>query len=238
MAVLIIAIVYVPVLLLVGVEGKMFRPMALTVLFAMAFALILTFTWVPAAGAVFLKPSKHHEPKLISWLRQRYTRVVDWLANRTGFVISAVLGTVAVGVVFAMTLGAEFVPRLEEGSLAIQITRPPSVSIAEAARGTSAVEAALKKFPDVVRVVSRTGSPDVATDVMGIEQSDVIVILKPRSQWVTGHDAASFAEAFEPVVKKALPGAGLRLHATHRQCALQELIGGVRSDVGVKLYGR
>jgi heavy metal efflux system protein len=236
MAVLIIAIVYVPVLLLVGVEGKMFRPMALTVLYAMGFALVLTFTWVPAIGAVFLKPGKHHEPKVIGVLRQRYVKIVSWLAPRSRLVIGAVIATIAVGVGFAKTLGAEFVPRLEEGSLAIQIARPPSVSIAEAARGTTAVEAALKKFPDVVRVVSRTGSPDVATDVMGVEQSDVIVILKPRNQWVTGHDAASFAEAFEPVVKKALPGAVFAF-TQPIDMRVQELIGGVRSDVGVKLYG-
>ncbi|MGC4068557.1 MAG: CusA/CzcA family heavy metal efflux RND transporter [Polyangiaceae bacterium] len=236
MAVLIIAIVYVPVLLLVGVEGKMFRPMALTVLFAMAFALVLTFTWIPAAGAVFLKPSKHHEPRVIGWLRERYVRTTAWLARRHGLVVVAVVVTIATGVAAGSTLGAEFVPRLEEGSLAIQVTRPPSVSLAEAARGTSAVEAALRKFPDVAKVVSRTGSPDVATDVMGVEQSDVLVMLKPRNQWVSGKDAASFAEAFEPEVKKALPGAVFSF-TQPIEMRVQELIGGVRSDVGVKLFG-
>ena len=236
MAVLIIAIVYLPVLLLVGVEGKMFRPMALTVLFAMAFALILTFTWIPAAGAVFLKPGKHLEPKLISFLRGKYVHATTWLSKRYVLVLVAVIASIAVGVGFGSTLGAEFVPRLEEGSLAIQITRPPSVSLSEAAQGTTSVEAALKQFPDVARVVSRTGSPDVATDVMGVEQSDVIVILKPRAQWVTGHDAASFANAFAPVVKKALPGAVFSF-TQPIEMRVQELIGGVRSDVGVKLFG-
>jgi len=236
MAIMIIAIVYLPVLLLVGVEGKMFRPMALTVLFAMVTALVLTFTWIPAAATILLKKAPHSEPKVISWLRERYRRAVTWLAPRSGMVIVAVVGTVAVGVGIAATLGAEFTPRLEEGSLAIQVTRPPSVSIDEAARGTTALENALKQFPDVERVVSRTGSPDVATDVMGIEQSDVLVILKPRNKWVSGHDAASFAQAFEPIVKKALPGAVFAF-TQPIEMRVQELIGGVRSDVGVKLFG-
>lgn len=236
MAVLIIAVVYLPVLLLVGIEGKMFRPMALTVLFAMATALVLTFTWIPAAAAVFLKPGAHHEPRVIGWLRGHYRSAIVKLAPRHVLVVSGIALTVGFGAYLASTLGAEFTPRLEEGSLAIQVTRPPSVSIAEAANGTTALELALKQFPDVERVVSRTGSPDVATDVMGVEQSDVIVMLKPRDQWQSGHDAASFAETFEPVVKRALPGAVFAF-TQPIEMRVQELIGGVRSDLGVKLYG-
>jgi cobalt-zinc-cadmium resistance protein CzcA len=236
MAVLIIAIVYLPVLLLVGVEGKMFRPMAYTVLFAMGTALVLTFTWIPAAASVFLKPTAHHEPKLIGWLREHYRRAIERLARRHRSVIAVVVGTLALGAALVSTLGAEFVPRLEEGSLAIQVTRPPSVSLEEAARGTTALEQALTQLPDVARVVSRTGSPDVATDVMGVEQTDVLVMLKPRSEWSSGHDAASFAQAFEPVVKRALPGAVFTF-TQPIEMRVQELIGGVRSDVGIKLFG-
>jgi cobalt-zinc-cadmium resistance protein CzcA len=236
MAVLIIAIVYLPILLLVGVEGKMFRPMALTVLFAMVMALVLTFTWIPAAGAVFLKNIPHREPRLIRWLRDRYVPRVRRLTTQLGLVVGSVLLSLAIGAVAAMTRGAEFVPRLEEGSLAIQVTRTPSVSLEEAGKGTLAIEKALLAFPDVSRVVSRTGSPDVATDVMGVEQSDVIVMLKPRSQWVTGHDAASFASAFQPVLRRVLPGAAMGF-TQPIEMRVQELIGGVRSDVGVKIYG-
>ena len=236
MAVVIIAIVYAPILLLVGVEGKMFRPMALTVLFAMAMALILTFTWIPAAGVVFLKNIKHREPRLITWLRNRYVPRLRQLTSQYKLVVSGVLICLGIGTVAAMTRGAEFVPRLEEGSLAIQVTRPPSVSLEEAARGTLEIEKALHAFPDVSRVISRTGSPDVATDVMGIEQSDVLVMLKPRSQWVSGHDAASFAGAFQPVLRRLLPGAAFGF-TQPIEMRVQELIGGVRSDVGVKVYG-
>lgn len=236
MAVVIIGIVYVPILLLVGVEGKMFRPMALSVLFALLVALILTFTWIPAAAAAFLKNVAKHEPRYVEWLRLHYVPLVRWLSPRFGLVSVVMLIALALGALCAMTRGTEFVPRLEEGSLAIQVTRPPSVSLQEAAQGTQEIEKALRAFPDVARVVSRTGSPDVATDVMGTEQSDVIVILKPRSQWVTGHDAASFSNAFEPALRKALPGAALSF-TQPIEMRVQELIGGVRSAVGIKIYG-
>lgn len=236
MAVLIIAVVYVPVLLLEGVEGKMFRPMALTVLFAIGTALVLTFTWVPAMGGLLLRAGAHHEPFLPRQFARLYRPVARYMTPRAGFAGLVLLLLLVAGSVVALTRGAEFVPRLEEGSLAIQITRPPSVSLAEAVRGTTAVEQALLKFPDVERVVSRTGSPDVATDVMGVEQSDVMVLLKPRSQWTTGKDAASFAAAFEPALKKVLPGTAFGF-TQPIEMRVGELIGGVRSDVGVKLFG-
>ena len=236
MAVVIIAIVYAPIMLLEGVEGRMFRPMALTVLFAMATALVLTFTWVPAMGALVLKTSAAHEPRVVRWLRRGYDPILHFLSRRWKTAAIGVTVLIALGAVVASTRGAEFVPRLEEGDLALQITRPPSVSLGEAVRGTTVVERALAKFPDVERVVSRTGSPDVATDVMGVEQSDVFVLLKPRDQWTTAHDAAGFAEAFEPVLHKALPGTAFGF-TQPIEMRVQELIGGVKSDVGVKIFG-
>jgi cobalt-zinc-cadmium resistance protein CzcA len=234
--VLIIAIVYVPVLLLEGVEGKMFRPMALTVLFALGTALVLTFTWIPALGGLVLRRAKHHEPRIVSWLRSGYRPLLLWAVRHYRVAITGVGTLLAAGVVLAWTRGVVFVPRLEEGSVAIQVTRPPSVSIAEAARGTTAIERALAKFPDVTRVVSRTGSPDVATDVMGPEQSDIFVMLRPRSEWVTAHDAAGFADAFAPRLAEALPGAAFAF-TQPIEMRVQELIGGVKADVGVKIFG-
>jgi len=236
MSVVIIGIVYTPILLLVGVEGKMFRPMALTVLFAMAMALVLTFTWIPAAGVLCLKYLSHKEPRIIAWMRNCYVPRLRQLAPKHRVVAAGVLVSLGLGVLVASTRGAEFIPRLEEGALAIQVTRPPSVSLEEAARGTTDIEQVLRQFPDVDRVISRTGSPDVATDVMGIEQSDVLVTLKPRSQWVSGHDAASFAATFQPKLRSALPGTVFGF-TQPIEMRVQELIGGVRSDVGVKVYG-
>lgn len=236
LAVLIIAVVYVPVLLLEGVEGKMFRPMALTVLFALATASILTFTWVPAIGALALRHAAHAEPRVIGWLRKAYLPAIRALVARWRLAAAGVLALIAGGALIAVTRGAEFVPRLEEGDVAIQVARPASVSLAEAARGTLALEKALKAFPEVERVVSRTGSPDVATDVMGPDQSDVFVILKPRTTWTTATDAAGFATAFEPVLRKALPGSGFAF-TQPIEMRVQELIGGIKADVGVKIFG-
>ncbi|MFO0564364.1 MAG: CusA/CzcA family heavy metal efflux RND transporter [Polyangiaceae bacterium] len=236
MAVLIIAIVYAPVLLLQGVEGKMFRPMALTVLFALGVSLVLTFTWVPAMGGLLLSGAAHDEPRVVQWLRRLYRPVVTHLVDRWRLAASAVAVLIVLGGAVAATRGAEFVPRLEEGDLAIQVTRPPSVTLAEASRGTTAVEQVLARYPEVERVVSRTGSPDVATDVMGPEQSDVLVIMKPRKEWRTAHDAAGFAEVLGPELEKALPGSAFGF-TQPIEMRVDELIGGVKADVGVKIFG-
>lgn len=236
MAVVIIAVVYLPVLLLEGVEGRMFRPMALTVLFALVTALVLTFAWVPAIGGILLDRASHAEPRPVRWLRRRYARIAAALVDRWKTAAAGVALLVVLGTLVAMGRGAEFVPRLEEGDLAIQVTRPPSVSLAESIRGTTAIERALARFPEVERVVSRTGSPDIATDVMGVEQSDVFVLLKPRSTWTTAHSAAGFATAFAPALRSALPGTGFSF-TQPIEMRVQELIGGVRSDVGIKIFG-
>ncbi len=236
MAVLIIAIVYLPVLLLEGVEGRMFRPMALTVLFALGTALVLTFTWVPAIGGLVLGSKHTGDPWIVRMLKRAYKPVIGALVLRWKSAAVGVGLLIVAGAAVAATRGAEFIPRLEEGDIAIQVTRPPSVSLAEAVRGTSSVEQALARFPEVERVVSRIGSPDVATDVMGIEQADVFVLLKPRATWTTAKDAAGFAGAFEPVLAKALPGTAFGF-TQPIEMRVQELIGGVRSDVGVKVFG-
>lgn len=236
MAVLIIAIVYLPVLLLEGVEGRMFRPMALTVLFALGTALALTFTWVPAIGGLVLGRAPAGHPWLVRVLERAYQPIVRALVGRWKTAAAGVVVLLVAGAAAAATRGAEFIPRLEEGAVALQVTRPPSVSLAESIRGTTAVEQALVRFPEVDRVVSRVGSPDVATDVMGIEQADVFVLLKPRSTWKTASDAAGFAGAFEPVLRQALPGTAFGF-TQPIEMRVQELIGGVRSDVGVKVFG-
>lgn len=236
MAVTIIGIVYAPVLLLEGVEGRMFRPMALTVLFAMATSLVLTFTWVPAL-TTFLRVAEHDlEPLIVRQLRRVYVPLLESVLRRPLWAMMALGAMLSAGVAVAATMGAEFMPRLEEEDLAVQVARPPSVSLSESVRGTTDVEAALMSFPEVERVVTRTGSPDVATDVMGIEQSDVFVLLKPRDTWVTARNAAGFAKAFEPRLREALPGAAFGF-TQPIEMRMQELLGGVKADVGIKVFG-
>lgn len=234
--VLIIAIVYVPVLLLEGTEGRTFRPMAWTVLFALGTALILTFTWVPAAGSVLLRKAHHGDPWIVRQMTRAYVPVLEMvLAHPVVAVVGAATITAA-GLGTGYTLGAEFVPRLEEGDMVVQVTRPPSVSLSEASRGTTALEAELKKVPEVEHVVSRIGAPDVATDVMGIEMADVFVILKPRKEWKTAHDAAGFAEVMNGPANRALPGTDIAF-TQPIEMRMQELVGGVKAAFGVKVYG-
>ncbi len=236
LAVGIIAIVYLPVLLLEGVEGRMFRPMALTVLFALGTAFVLTFTWVPTLAGWLLPEGPQKEPAVARHARSVYQWVLQRLLGRPRMVLLATLLLVVLGVSTAASLGGEFVPRLEEGSLAIQLTRPPSVSLKEAIEGTTRVERALARFPEVRRVVSRIGSPDVATDVMGLEQADVLVSMKPRSEWTTASDASGFAERLLPVLREELPGTGFAF-TQPIEMRVSELIGGVQSDLGVKIFG-
>ncbi len=234
--VFIIGVVYVPVLMLEGVEGKMFRPMALTVLFALGTALLLSFTWIPALGSFALRRAHSGDPWVIRWIRRAYTPVLERLTRRRAPAVALAGVLVVVGIVAGSTLGADFVPRLEEGDLVVQLTRPPSVSLAESVRGTSTVEEVLGRYPEVKRVVSRTGSPDVATDIMGLEQSDIFVLLKPRSEWTTADSREALVAIFEKELERALPGTALAF-TQPIEMRVQELLGGSRSDVGIKVFG-
>ena len=132
--------------------------------------------------------------------------------------------------------GAEFIPRLEEGDLVVQVNRPPSVSIEESVRGNTTIQQTLLPFPEVKRVVARTGSPDVATDIMGIEQSDVFVILKPRAEWPVPKTTEQLVTEMDHALRKALPGAAYGF-TQPIDMRVQELLGGVKSDVGIKVFG-
>lgn len=233
--VIIIAIVYVPVLLLQGVEGKMFRPMGLTVLFALGTALILTFTWVPALGSMVLTKVHDRDPWVIRKLRPLYTPLLHVFTGRRFFAVGLVTFLSVLGLVAGSTLGADFVPRLEEGDIVLQMTRPASVSVDESEWGTTRAEEVLMAFPEVVRVISRTGSPDVATDIMGLEQSDIFVTLRPVSQWTVAGREELIAK-FDEALGKALPGTAFGF-TQPIEMRVQELLGGAKSDVGVKLFG-
>lgn len=236
LGVFIVGVVYAPILLLEGVEGKMFRPMAWTVLFALGTALVLTFTWVPVVASIALRRIHERESWLIRHARRLYRPALDGLLRRPAVALAIAALLLVVGAICAVGRGAEFIPRLEEGDLVIQVTRPSSVSLAEAIAGTTDVERVLRTFPEVRRVVSRSGSPDVATDVMGVEMADVFVLLRPRSEWTSAHDREGLVEVFGERLRGALPGAvfGFTQPIEMRS---QELLGGVRSDVGIKIFG-
>jgi cobalt-zinc-cadmium resistance protein CzcA len=233
----IIILVYLPILTLGGVEGKMFKPMAFTVVFALAGSLILTLTLTPVLASLLLKKTgREHEPRFVGAARRIYLRALDaCLRRRVRVALVAILVAVAGGVV-ASRLGAEFIPRLDEGDVAINAVRLPSVALSEAVAGTGRIERVLRRFPEVVTVVTRSGSPELATDVMGIELADVFVILKPRSEWTTAKTKGELVERMSESLSEGVPGPGFSF-TQPIEMRFNELLAGVRSDVAVKLFG-
>lgn len=231
-----IALVYVPVLFLEGVEGKLFRPMALTVLFALGTAIVLTFTWVPALASFALGKAHDGDPRVVRWLRRIYDPILERMLRRPWLAGAIAIVLLALGAAAGATRGVEFVPRLEEGDLVVQVTRPPSVSLDEAIAGATTVETTLRKFPEVRTVVSRTGSPDVATDIMGVEQSDVFIMLEPRDRWRNEMTRESLAEEMSEALRRELPGTAFGF-TQPIEMRTHELLGGTKSDVGLKIFG-
>jgi cobalt-zinc-cadmium resistance protein CzcA len=237
-AVAIIILVYVPVLSLRGVEGKMFQPMALTVVFALAVSLVLALTWVPALCTfVFRKGVVEHDTWLLRRIRAWYApllhRSVAQPKRTIGF--ASVIFAVSLGAV--PFLGAEFVPTLEEGAIAMHAIRLPSVSLEESVKAVTRIERVLlDRFPNEVEtVVSKTGRPEVATDPMGVELTDVIIMLKPNSEW-TVSSKEELIEAIERTLRDEVPGQRFSF-SQPIEMRMNELISGVRSDVAVSIYG-
>ncbi len=236
-AVLIIMIVYLPILTLQGVEGKMFRPMALTVIFALAAALILSLTLMPVlASFSFRRGLKEKETWLIRKAHQLYIPVVTRAMGRRWLVVSISAVIFAVSVLVASRMGAEFIPRLSEGAFAIQAWRLPSVALSQSVRNTTLIEKTLKKFPEVITVVSRTGQAEIPTDPMGVEVSDIYVILKPQEEWTTAQNREDMIAAMDKELDKNVPGTVFS-YSQPIELRMQELIAGVRSDIAISLYG-
>lgn len=236
-AVGIIIVVYLPILSLLGLEGKMFRPMAMTVIFALGASLLFAVGGVPVLSYWFARARPNHEETwLIRHLRRLYRPCLAVSLNRPALVVIPGILLFILSLVIGSRLGIEFVPRLEEGDMAIQVWRLPSVSLTESVETALGVERALRQFPEVVQVVTRTGSPEVATDVMGIELSDVFVVLKPRQEWTTATSKAALIEKFKTAVLAAVPGVGLSF-TQPIEMRFNELIAGTRSDLAIKIFG-
>jgi cobalt-zinc-cadmium resistance protein CzcA len=233
----IISIVYLPILSLMGIEGKMFRPMAETVLLALAGALLLAFTFVPALASLAL-PRKVAEKDsfIVAGARKMYDPALRTTMRHPRIVALVAVLTLAGTGWLATRLGAEFVPSLDEGAIALQAWRPPSVSLEESVRQTTEMEKVLKEFPEVVTVVSKTGRAEIATDPMGVEISDVFVMLKPHDQWQTADDREELVEKIDERLRARLPGT-IFSYSQPIELRVAELISGVRSEVAVKIFG-
>lgn len=235
--VMIITMVYLPVLTLEGVEGKMFKPMALTVMFALLGSLILAMTLMPALSSYLLPGKvKEQETFLIRRAKAIYVPVLNATLRHPKLTVSIAAATFLISVVLALRLGAVFIPRLDEGAIAIQAWRLPSVGLQESIRSTTLIEKVLKQFPEVVTVVSRTGQAEIPTDPMGIETSDIYVILKRRSEWVTAKTREELIAKIDAALKEAVPGTVFS-YSQPIELRMQELIAGVRSDIAIKIFG-
>ncbi len=236
-AVLIIMIVYLPILTLEGVEGKMFRPMALTVVFALVGSLILALTVMPVlASLLFRGKVSEHEPRLVHWLKTRYRPILSRTLAHPGLTAAIAGGIFALSMLLVPLMGTEFIPKLDEGTLAIQAWRLPSVSLTESIKSTTLIEKILKQFPEVVSVVSRTGQAEIPTDPMGVETSDIFVMLKDHSEWTTATNREGLVAAFDEALDKAVPG-NVFSYSQPIELRVQELIAGVRSDLAITLFG-
>lgn len=235
---LIIMIVYLPILTLEGVEGKLFRPMALTVIFALAGSLILSLTLMPVLTSLLLtRKMKARENFLVRAAKWIYRPIARFAIRARYFVILFSIGLIGAAAWLGAGIGAEFVPRLSEMGIIINTVRLSGVSLEESVRyGTKVEQLVLAKFPDEVENIwTRTGTPEVATDPMGIELSDVFITLKPRSQWTR----ASNQEELMEVMRQELDGLpGMRMLYTQPiEMRVNEMIAGIRGDLGVKLFG-
>jgi cobalt-zinc-cadmium resistance protein CzcA len=235
-AVAIITVVYLPILSLTGVEGKMFRPMAITVIFALLASLLLSLTLMPVLASFFLKEVKEEETRFIRWLKRKYEPLLRKAVERPRVTAAFAGGFFVVTAALTPLLGAEFIPRLDEGSLALQAWRLPSISLEDSLRSTGAIERVLKRFPEVQTVVSRTGRPEIATDPMGVETSDILVMLKPRNEWKTASSKPELIEKIDEALAKEITGNAIS-YSQPIELRVQELIAGVRSDVAILLFG-
>ena len=236
-AVAIIMIVYLPILSLTGIEGKMFKPMALTVVFALLGSLILSLTYVPAAMTFLLRGHvSERESFVIRFAKRHYRPVLAYVMGRRRPALAVASAVVLLSVAIFPWLGSEFIPRLDEGALAVQIQQLPSVSLTQSVRTVSEAEKVLKAFPEVTKVVSKTGRAEVATDPMGVETTDVYVALKPPSEWTTADTREELIEKMSEALEAKVPN-GAFSFSQPIELRVSELIAGVRSDVAIKLFG-
>lgn len=234
---LIVIIVFLPILSLEGVEGKMFKPMAFTFMSALTGALILSVTVMPVMASLFLaRRVSADDTFVVRKLKTSYEPLLKQAMSRPVTMISAAGAVFVVSALVASQFGVEFVPKLDEGDLAIQAVRLPSVSLETSLEMTRAMERTLKRFPQVESVISKTGRPEIANDPMGVHQTDILIRLKPEHEWPEHINKADLVQAMQEALEKEVPSNSYGF-TQPIELRVQELVAGVRSDVGLSLYG-
>jgi cobalt-zinc-cadmium resistance protein CzcA len=237
---LIIVIVFIPILSLAGVEGKMFRPMALTFSFALVGAIIMCFTYVPVVSAIFLKPAPEDKPgisrRLMNWVENLH-RPTLMLALKYRKIVLGLAGALLIGALLIFrSMGGEFVPTLDEGDFVIQPVLKTGTTLSRTIELITEMERILLTFPEVDKVVTRIGAAEIPTDPMSMEETDVIIKLKPRKEWVTATDKDELADKFKEALT-IIPG--IEYEFTQPiEMRFNELITGVRADLAIKIFGQ
>lgn len=233
----IITAVYLPIFALTGIEGKMFHPMAITVVLALSGAMLLSLTFVPAAIALFLGGRvEEKENRVMQWCSRRYAPLLQWTLRRRAWVFAAAVALVVGCGLLATRLGSEFIPNLDEGDLTVHALRIPGTSLTQAVSMQATLERTLGSLPEVERVFSKIGTAEIANDPMPPSVTDTFVMLKPREDWPDpGKPRAALLAEFEAAAR-SLPGNNYEF-TQPIQMRMNELISGVRADVAVKVYG-
>ena len=237
---IIIMIVYIPLMTLVGIEGKMFRPMAFTVFFAILGAFILSLTYVPMASSLFLSRKVHTKAtfsdRMISRLQTWYRPVLEWVLRRRKDVITAAVALCCVSVVGLKFLGGEFIPSLDEGDFAVEMSMAQGTSLSQMVETCTKAEKLLKsEYPEVKQVVSRIGSAEIPTDPMPVERADIMVALKPKAEWTSATTTSELMEKMEATLKN-IPGMEAEF-SQPIQMRNNELLTGIKQDVAIKIFG-
>lgn len=231
----IIVAVYIPIFTLDGMEGRMFVPMAFTVVCAVLGSLLLALTYVPAVSAIVLRHAAEDRSKLQDALEARYRRVLDWVLDHVRPVVAVAVAGVVMAVWSLAHIGTEFMPKLDEGAILVNTRRLPSVSLEEATKLTSAAERIVLSFPEVRTVVTKEGRPDLATEAMGLFEGDMYVILKPRDEWTTAKTSEGLVAAMDSALSD-LPGMDVAF-TQPLAMRLDEAESGIKTDLGVKVVG-
>ncbi|ADV50791.1 heavy metal efflux pump, CzcA family [Cellulophaga algicola DSM 14237] len=237
---LIILIVFLPILALEGVEGKMFRPMALTFIFAMIGAMVLCLTYVPMISALFLKVPEtkkaSYGDKFVHWIERIYEKIVTKALTKGKIIITSAMLFFVFAVFLFTRMGGEFIPQLDEGDVAFHAILKPGSSLSETLETTTKIERIVKsEFPEVESIISRIGVADVPTDPMPMDIADVFVILKPNSEW-TSADSKDELVAKMKIAISTVPGVNFEF-TQPMEMRFNELLTGVREDVAIKLFG-
>jgi cobalt-zinc-cadmium resistance protein CzcA len=233
---IVIAIVYLPVLGLRGIEGKLFAPMVTTVLLVLAGAFILSLTWVPVLAGLILRPRARRSIPIMRTIARAYEPVLGACLAHPRRALAVGAAIVLAASVLATRLGAEFVPRLDEGDVLVEVRRSPGVALSESVAQDQRMQRALAAIPEIEHVVSKTGAPEVAADPMGLGQTDVYIALAPPESWRTGLDKPALGAEILEAVQTAVSEADAEL-SQPIEMRTNELVAGIRSDVGILVYG-